>query len=80
VVRWLSCWGGIGISVFGIYRWTALMMIKCPKCGDYEEQEIIDSFGECAFCDKLSGDLIDGSGYYKDGLISQQDEETNNEH
>lgn len=35
------------------------MMIKCPKCGDYDEKEIIDSFGECAFCDHLLGEEID---------------------
>lgn len=35
------------------------MKIKCPKCGDYEEKEIIDSFGECAFCDHIFGEFID---------------------
>ncbi len=32
---------------------------NCPRCGDYEEQEIIDSYGMCGFCDKMFGEWID---------------------
>ena len=36
-----------------------MSMIKCPRCGDYDEKEIIDSLTMCAFCDHLFGEFID---------------------
>lgn len=33
--------------------------IKCPRCGDYDEEEIIDSLTCCAFCDHLMEEEID---------------------
>lgn len=38
--------------------------IKCPNtyCDRYEEEEIIESFGMCAFCDHVYGEWIDEQG------------------